>query len=145
MSEDDAQKVKKKLLNEEFYMTFDDVELPDIDSIKEIDDIFRQNLFYEWLKNSPQFKELTKKFHDLSEDEDVKNQVRIDPSKAEDIAKISDLIAKVEFNNTNSLHIVVPEMLRHALFAGWDKQGFQFMRLLFPYGKTKLFIQFIKF
>lgn len=125
---------------EKFVKSFSTVDLPDLETIEMIDESFRQHLFAQWLwnnENKPSFDELRTKLHKLIEKPQIKHKEVLDPTNFEQVSgSIGELISKVEVNNTHAIHVVVPEMLRQALFDGWNEKenGFNVLRLLFHFG-----------
>lgn len=111
--------------------------MPDLDTITEIDETFRQHLFAEWLnKDNKQFNVLKSKFNELSEKQETKGFVYLDPSKTEEVKNaVGDLLTEVQFNNTHLMNVIIPKALRNALFQGWNERGNQVVRLLYPFGE----------
>jgi hypothetical protein len=134
----DLSKLKSQFKEEDFVKDFLKIELPS--KIDTIDDKFRQHLFAQWIVSSEpksKFQEMKAKLPDSRPS--YKTKVRLDPSKHDlVVSAIGDLITKTQVNETTSVSFVVPTALRSVLFEGWEEKGFDFVRLLLPYGKKKL-------
>lgn len=124
---------------EEFVKNFLTVDIPDLETIETIDESFRQHLFTQWLwnnENKGNFGELRSKLHKLIDKPQFKGKETLDPTNYAQVSgSIGDLITKVEVNKTHAITVVVPQMLRQALFNEWDEKGYNVIRLLFHFGK----------
>lgn len=138
----DLPKLKTQLKSDDVIKTFLSVELVDLDAIEELDESFRQFLFAQWILDNdekPNFKDARAKLHKLLPKNDYKEKdgrIILDPTTHEDVkSSIGQFLTKVDYNETYSIQVVVPEALRLALFDSWDKKGLNLVRVLYHYGK----------
>lgn len=137
---DDLPKFKSHLKQQDYVKDFMKVDLPDLKTVEAIDDSFRQLLFAQWIMNdnSQKFSDLKTKFQNLTGKPQFKRKESLDPTDYELVkATVGSLITDIEFNKTNSIHVLVPQNLRLALFEGWEEKGYSFARILYHYGKKQ--------
>lgn len=124
------------------------VELPALETIEKIDESFRQHLFAQWVMNKEKtenFDDLKTKLKSLTKETHIKYKETLDPANFVAInSKIGDLVTEIEYNQTHTARVIIPEALRQVLFKGWEEQGYDFIRLLFHYGAINFSFVFKK-
>ncbi|CRK86823.1 CLUMA_CG000652, isoform A [Clunio marinus] len=137
---DDLEEAKEKVKQEDYFKDFLKVDSPDIMSIESIDENFRKYLFAQWILNKddkPEFAKLRNKLHSFMEKPHIKHKQMLDPTNYDQVKHtLNELITEVEVNKTHSLHVVVPNDLRFALFDDWEGKGLDLVHLLSNYAKS---------
>jgi len=138
-SYDGLKDAKAALKNEEFFKSLQSNELPDILNITENSEEFRKHLFAEWFdKDQREFQELKSKFHEFHKKQKIKDTFYLNPGLHENTKKrLGDLVFSVQYNKTHLMDVVIPEMLKNALFEGWNEHGMKILKVLYHYGKDR--------
>lgn len=126
--------LKRQYAEQDFVQEFLKVELPELETITEIDESFRQKLFAEWITSPPKFKDLHNKLKTLTPKIKASKVEYIDPSSEPAMKNFDDLVITMETNKTFTARILVPKQVRNVLFDGWEDKGINLIRLLFHYG-----------
>lgn len=127
--------LKKQYAEHDFVKEFQKVELPELETITEINESFRQKLFVDWLTSPAKFKDLNAKLKHLTPKVKVSKVEYIDPNDKAAIKDFEELVVAVELNKTSTIRVLVPQHLRDILFEGWEEKGMELVRLLFHYGE----------
>ncbi|KAL7018664.1 hypothetical protein ACKWTF_010856 [Chironomus riparius] len=137
-SHDDLKGIKASIMKEEFFKSLESNALPDIANITENSEEFRKHLFAEWFdKDRSEFNQLKNKFHEFHKKEKIVDVMYMNPGAHEIVKKrLGDLVFPVQFNQTDTMHVVIPKMLKDALFEGWNEHGMNMLRVLFHYAHS---------
>ncbi|XP_070490979.1 uncharacterized protein [Chironomus tepperi] len=137
-SYDGLKDAKAAIENEEFFKTLQNVDLPDIANITENSEEFRKHLFAEWFdKDKSDFAEMKSKFQSFHKKQKVMNVIYLNPGAHEIVKKrLEGLVFPLQFNKTDTMYVVIPEMLKDALFEGWNDHGMKMLKLLYHYANS---------
>ena len=143
---DGLKDAKAVIQKEEFFKNLQKIDLPDIANITENSEEFRKHLFAEWFnKDQSEFKELKRKFHEFHKKQKILDVIYLNPGKPETVEnRLEGLVFPVQFNKSDTMKVVIPEMLKDALFEGWNDHGMKMLKLLYHYGKGSIKLVFLK-
>ena len=128
--------IKAAIANEVYFKNLESNDLPNILNITENSEEFRKHLFAEWFdKDKSEFNELKSKFHQFHKKQKILDVIYLNPGAQEVVKKrLGDLVFAIQYNKTDIMHVVIPEMLKDALFEGWNEHGMNMLKVLSHYG-----------
>lgn len=120
--------VKDEISKESFVSNFANTFNGTADNATAINDQFKAKMFAEWIRNSPTFSSYRRKYKSLQQNNNSRPSNtkpaddKVIPFAAETINNLlSNSIETVAQQNGPDKQVIVPEVLRRALFDGWQK------------------------